>query len=135
MMTKITLTENEEEVVNLNPAHAHKLFEPPKPSLIDKVLSNKPLNLTAMANAFTMGWKIKDFQVKELGNELFVCEFETRKEQDRILHEGPCHFDKKLVILQELFDDEIPLEIRMKECDFWIRVINLPLNLIQVVVS
>ncbi|WCJ21356.1 hypothetical protein M5689_003515 [Euphorbia peplus] len=129
MMKKITLIEDEKTVVKITKSTPSQTPTPAKPSLLGKVISNKPLNLSSLASAFMGAWKIKTFQIKDLGDELFLCEFESKKEKDKIFNEGPWHYERHLVVLRELPENTLPTYTSMKWCDLWVRMIHIPFKL------
>ncbi|XP_065856963.1 uncharacterized protein [Euphorbia lathyris] len=128
LMGKVKLTDNEESVLDLESESNLSEVKDTKPSLIDRVLSSKPLNIRGMGQAFLGAWRIKAFQLKEMGNGLFLCEFDSRRNKDKVLNDGPWHFERQLVVFRDMNGIDQLSEANLDCCDFWVRILDLPLN-------
>ncbi|WCJ20994.1 hypothetical protein M5689_003188 [Euphorbia peplus] len=124
LMAKVNLTEKETKVVGLKQSPKKPNDNQGPHKLIGRVLSYKPLNLRGMAQAFLSAWKFKEFQLKELGNDMFLCKLKSYRHKIKVLNEGPCHFERHIVI----FKDTAGIEQLSDGIAFWIRIFNLPLT-------
>ncbi|OMO68993.1 hypothetical protein CCACVL1_19721 [Corchorus capsularis] len=71
-------------------------------SVIGKLLSKKRPNLEAMKTVLSKAWRVESgFQVKEVGNRLFVFQFEDELEKDRAMVNQPWSFNKALLTLND----------------------------------
>jgi hypothetical protein len=60
---------------------------------------------------------------------MFVAEFVTKRDRDRVWDGSPWHISKNDVILSEFEDCMKPSELRFDKLQLWARVVNLPFNL------
>ncbi|KAJ1376082.1 hypothetical protein SESBI_50314 [Sesbania bispinosa] len=61
-----------------------------KKSLVGRILSPKPLNRGAVKNILAKAWEdIGDFQITDMGSNMFLFSFSDKKEVIQILRKGP----------------------------------------------
>jgi hypothetical protein len=60
---------------------------------------------------------------------MFVAEFATQGDQERVWNGSPWHVNKNAVILSEFEECMKPSELKFDRLSLWARVINLPFNL------
>ncbi|XP_050229180.1 uncharacterized protein LOC126678321 [Mercurialis annua] len=129
MCAKLNLTENKDEAINLEDVIDDEIEQKADLSLVGKLLTKKPYNLNHMKNAFTSAWRLaKGFYIKEIGDNLFVCEFKSKNDRARILKDGPWHFDKQLIIFEPLCGNLQLGDVGLELSPCWMRIYNLPLN-------
>ncbi|XP_050222712.1 uncharacterized protein LOC126672803 [Mercurialis annua] len=129
LYAKLNLTEDEEVAINLEDVIDDEIEQKANLSLVGKLLTKKPYNLIHMKNALSSAWRLaKGFSIKEIGDNLFVCEFKTKTDRTRILNEAPWHFDKQLILFEPLCGNLQPDEVGLEKSPFWIRIYNIPLN-------
>ncbi|KAL0293446.1 UNVERIFIED_CONTAM: hypothetical protein Sangu_2524000 [Sesamum angustifolium] len=67
--------------------------------------------------------------VRLVGDNRFLLRFSHVVHRDRALMGCPWTFDRNLVILQSVSEDENPLEVNLNWCQFYVHVHDLPLRL------
>ncbi|KAL8539819.1 hypothetical protein ACS0TY_001430 [Phlomoides rotata] len=96
--------------------------------LIGKVLTNKPFNAYGLLETMKKALKpAKDFVAKEVGLNLFSFQFRSEADLSEILNRAPWHFDKNLLVLQELEMGEQPSSSLLRTTTFWVRLYDLPM--------
>ncbi|OMP03234.1 hypothetical protein COLO4_10561 [Corchorus olitorius] len=97
--------------------------------LIGKLLSRRAVNIDVMRNVLHMVWKLSGgLQVREIGEKLYIFQFESEVEKERVYQQGPWNFNKALLVLKN-YDAFISVEeIKLEWCAFWIQVHDLPLG-------
>jgi hypothetical protein len=78
----------------------------------------------AWGNPF--GLKVRS--IGERGDNLFVAEFGSEVDMERVLAGTPWLAGKHAVILKEYDEKLKPTEIRFDRMDIWVRLLNLPLG-------
>lgn len=92
----------------------------------------RPANIEAMKNVFTRVWSLSHSLIRrEVGENLYIFQFEDAKEKDRAFLRQPWSFNKSLIVFKE-FDGLSVLEsINMNRSPFWIQVHGLPLGIMN----
>ncbi|KAK7281723.1 hypothetical protein RIF29_09961 [Crotalaria pallida] len=104
--------------------------------LVGRVLTQNPYNVRAFKSTMVQVWKAKKgVEVRDVSKNLFSFRFFCRKDMDAVLRMGPWNFDKNLVLLKELKDDESPADVKLTTTMIWIRAYELPLNMRSELVS
>ncbi|XP_050232975.1 uncharacterized protein LOC126681480 [Mercurialis annua] len=125
----IRLTEDECTAINLEDVIDETLEHKANLSLVGKLLTKKPYNLSHMRNALTSAWRLaKGFEMRDIGDNLFVCEFRTKADKNRVLSDAPWHFDKQLIIFEPMSGNMQPNNMGLQCSPFWLRIYDLPLN-------
>ncbi|KAL8519998.1 hypothetical protein ACS0TY_010797 [Phlomoides rotata] len=95
---------------------------------IGKVYSNKQFNaycfLEVMKRAMASA---RGFDAREIRKNLFSFQFNSKENMRAVLAREPWHFDKNVVMLQELERGSQPLTIDLKYAAFWARIYDLPM--------
>ena len=87
--------------------------------------------MEAMKMVFVKLWRIKaGISIREVGERLFIFQFEDEVEKDCILQKQPWSFNKSLLVLKEITCDLRLEEVNMDWCPFTVQVHGLPLGLI-----
>lgn len=95
-----------------------------------KVLHRKILHIQTIANALRAAWgNPRGLSFKPGGENIFVAEFENRRDRDRVRDGSPWHVSRHAVILLEFQDCMRPSELKFDKIQLWARVLNLPFNL------
>lgn len=55
-------------------------------------------------------------------------EFLSMRDKEKVLMEGPWHFERQLVILVEPKATDQSSDVSLSRCPFWVRVNDLPFN-------
>ncbi|XP_055960851.1 uncharacterized protein LOC130015176 [Mercurialis annua] len=129
MYGRLSLTEEENVAITLEDVVDDRLDEKASLSLVGKLWTRKPYNLQHLKNAMMSAWRLaKGFAMRDIGDNLFVAEFNSKADRNRILRESPWHFDKQIIIFQEMTGNLQPNNVHMHESPFWVRVYDLPMN-------
>ena len=96
--------------------------------IVARFLTKRPLNIEAIANAFTPLWRSKSsFKVKNIGDHVILFLFDNKSEVDRILSTEPWSFDKHILVLSR-YDKDITVKAsELTKVPFWIQIFDIPL--------
>ncbi|KAL8477833.1 hypothetical protein ACS0TY_029939 [Phlomoides rotata] len=98
--------------------------------LIGKVLMTKTFNafgfLESMKRAMAPAG---GFDAREIDKNLFFFHFNSVKDMKAVLDREPWHFDKNVLVLQELGCGVQPAAIKFTQVAFWVRLYELPMGL------
>ncbi|KAM0872173.1 hypothetical protein ACQ4PT_038890 [Festuca glaucescens] len=98
--------------------------------LAGKVLYRNVFHIQTIASALRSAWGNPTGLVfRSVGANMFVAEFTTQWDRDRVWDGSPWHVSKNAVILSEFKDCMKPSELRFDKLTMWARVMNLPFNL------
>jgi hypothetical protein len=99
---------------------------------VGKVIFPGTLNKNMIMGALKPAWGnlfgLKLRQIGEKTDNLFVAEFGSKEDKERILGASPWVFGKCLVILHEYDDKRKPSEIRFDWMEIWARLLDVPLG-------
>lgn len=99
-------------------------------SLAGKLWTETPFNVRAFKTTIVDAWKLKKpVEVQELGKNLFLFIFSTKRDLDKILNSGLWSFDRNILVLNRIFGTEQPSEMALDSTSLWIKVYDLPLRL------
>ena len=88
-----------------------------KNCLVGKLVLNKRVNVEVMKNVLSIIWRISSGMViKEVGERLFVFQFEDNMENERVVMKQPRSFNKSLLVLEKF--DEHSKEVKLQCCPF-----------------
>ncbi|XVF06153.1 hypothetical protein REPUB_Repub06bG0022900 [Reevesia pubescens] len=108
-------------------------LEAGKNCLIEKIMSRKSTNVEAMCNVLGNIWKVtKGLSVRDVGDNMYLFQFNDELEKDRTLVMQPWSFNKTLIILKEFNEMNKPKEYNMNWCHFWVQIHGLPLGMMNV---
>jgi hypothetical protein len=99
-------------------------------SLARKVLFRNIFHIQTISSALRRAWgNPKGLVFRSVGENMFVANFETQRDRDRVKAGSPWHVSHNVVILEEFVDHMRPSELKFDKLQLWARVINLPFNL------
>ncbi|KAK2978779.1 hypothetical protein RJ640_011307 [Escallonia rubra] len=85
--------------------------------------------LSTMKNVWRTGQgRNRNVEIKQVGDNLFLIQFQNHGDKTRVLEGCPWAFEKSLIFIKEYEGDIQPSKIDLHWCPFWIHVINLPFN-------
>ncbi|XP_050222274.1 uncharacterized protein LOC126672366 [Mercurialis annua] len=126
---QLRLTEEEQTAVNLEDVVDEVVEERSEFYVVGRLLTKKPYSLNHMKNALASAWRLaKGFNMRDIGDNLFIYEFFSRVDRARILREGPWHFDKQLILMEPVKGNMQPNNLLLNGCLMWVRIYDLPLN-------
>ncbi|XP_062017468.1 uncharacterized protein LOC133733842 [Rosa rugosa] len=126
---KITLTEAEqEEVIHVKTHDFESLKTKLDLSLVGKVLTTNPFCRIAFETKMVMAWMpTKAMKFREIDDNLFLFIFGNMEDKQRVLDNGPWHFENALLVLDYTDGTVRPSEMKLNRADLWVQVHNLPL--------
>lgn len=100
--------------------------------LLGKVISPVAIHASTIRSGMLPAWGnpygLKIRSIGERGDNLFVVEFGSKADLDRVLAGTPWIAGKHPVILKEYDERLKPSEIRFDRMEIWARILNLPLG-------
>jgi hypothetical protein len=103
--------------------------------VIGKVLAPNPMQLQTIMSAMRPAWgNPRGLEVRMVGDNLFIAEFESEFDKSRVLEGSPWYIgrqavDRQTVILQDFNSDMRPTDFSFNEMAIWVNILNLPLGL------
>ena len=98
--------------------------------LVAKFFTKQKINLEAVARTFRIVWKSDgDFEFRDLGNNKALIVFTGEVDMNRVLLQSPWTFDKYLLVLHRLGENECVSSIHCDKAFFWVQISNLPSRL------
>ncbi|XWS71129.1 hypothetical protein CRYUN_Cryun03dG0112000 [Craigia yunnanensis] len=86
LWNKFSLTEDEKSELIIDKSWVEETSEVRKNCLLGKILTKHSINVEAMKNFLYNIWKLRaGLVVKEVGDRVFIFQFEDEYEKDRIL--------------------------------------------------
>uniref|UniRef100_A0ACD5U3J6 Uncharacterized protein n=1 Tax=Avena sativa TaxID=4498 RepID=A0ACD5U3J6_AVESA len=101
-------------------------------SLAGKVLFRNTFHIQTITSALRPAWgNPKGLVFRSVGRNMFVADFKSQRDRDRVKAGSPWHVSHNDVILEEFVDHMRPTELKFDKLQLWDRVINLPFNLMN----
>ncbi|KAL0325207.1 UNVERIFIED_CONTAM: hypothetical protein Sradi_5090000 [Sesamum radiatum] len=98
--------------------------------LVGRLLTPRTFRYDVMSSTLsTLLRPARGMDVRLVGDNRFLLRFNHMVDRDRALMGCPWTFDRNLVILQSVSEDENPLEVDLNWCQFYVHVHDLPLRL------
>ncbi|XP_023918052.1 uncharacterized protein LOC136066625 [Quercus suber] len=133
---KFTLLEEEKGVLSVNAQDVARSKEHAQFSILFKLQTNREFNKEAFKSTIQQLWRgSQRVSIKEVGNNLFLAIFDTKKHMNDILDRSPWSFDKRLVMLKRFTNDVSPENVTFQQSPFWIRVFNIPIKSMNAIVG
>jgi hypothetical protein len=132
LLQKMNMTAEEGNVVEFSDDEEDMDAAVVEWALVGKVLSPSTLHINTIRGAMTRAWGnpygMKLRSIGERGDNLFVVEFSSKLDMDRVLAGTPWVVGKHAVIMKEYDERLRPSEIRFDQMDIWVSILNLPLG-------
>ena len=101
--------------------------------LAAKFLNRRVLNVDAIGRTFRAVWKTrKSFDIRQVGDHLFLCVFELENDAKRVLTNEPWSFDKHLVLFRRLEGVRFVRNLNFSTIKFWVQLHGLPVNRLDI---
>lgn len=98
--------------------------------VVGRLWTDNSFNARAFKSTMISVWKLKNqVETQDLGKNLFLFKFATKRDLEFVLKNGPWSFDRSLLVLNCISGEEQPSELNMHHTPFWVRIYDLPLNL------
>lgn len=70
-------------------------------------------------------WGIDEVRIKDVGRNVFVCQFRNLRDKRKVVNEGPWFFDKGILSLEEMWANASIGELEFRFVSFWIHLHDL----------
>ena len=85
--------------------------------------------MEAVVRTLTPLWRAKQgFTAKYMGENRVLFTFRDEIDMERVIANGPWSFDKFLIILQRIEDDDQIEQIKFRHISLWVQIHNLPVH-------
>ena len=103
---------------------------PVKWLLAGKILHHNQFHIQTITNALRLAWgNPRGLKLRSVGFNMFVAEFETQRDRDRVWGGSRWHINKNAVVLAEFDNCMRTDEVNFDSLQISARVVNLPYNL------
>ena len=110
-----------------------KELSSPEFIIATKFLTNRPLNIDAIAKTFTPLWQSRNgFKVCNLGDHKTLFVFDNKAEADKVIQSEPWTFDKHLIVMERYDPSSSIDELILDRTTFWVQVHGLPIKFMNV---
>ena len=121
---KFTLSEAEGDTADLV-----STTDQPKRYLAVKFLTRRALNAEAVARTFTPLWRTDHgFTIRDMNENRLVFIFEDEADRERVMMGEPWAYDKHLVVLQRIEEEEAIDNVVFQETSLWVQLHGLPVR-------
>ncbi|KAL0448004.1 UNVERIFIED_CONTAM: hypothetical protein Slati_1928300 [Sesamum latifolium] len=97
--------------------------------LVGSILSHKPYNNEALKSVLQSSFNpAKGMHITFIENGRFLLKIFHITDRTRVLESGPWAFEKNLILLAMVSDDENPAEMELHWCDFYVRIHGLSIG-------
>ena len=81
---------------------------------LGKIFTKRNINLEVMKVVLYNIWKLSHgFEIKEVGDKVYVFQFEDGSEKDKVLVRQPWSFNKALIVLADFDGFSFPTDVNM----------------------
>ncbi|XP_042948681.1 uncharacterized protein LOC122281342 [Carya illinoinensis] len=110
------------EVGNTNSSIRGKL------GIIGRILSERGVNNEVFRSTMSQIWRLEGWvHFKDMNEQCFLIEFQSKKDKDKILSGRPWCFDRNLLTIQEV-DESLSINVvNIQYEPFWVQCYNVPL--------
>lgn len=127
--SKLQIEDQEREVVDFGEIESSESNDRVSLMLVGKLLTDRPFYVEGFKRTMTHVWSLSSkVVIRVLAPNLFAFQFFHWRDKDKVLDGRPWCFDHRLLILNEIHDDEQPSQVSLNTSPFWIRIHNLPFN-------
>ncbi|KAK1650715.1 hypothetical protein QYE76_068520 [Lolium multiflorum] len=131
MMARLRLTAAEKTAVVIDDVDDLELVDPDR-AFVGKVLSPNVLHLETIKSAMRPAWgNQRGLIFNTAGDNLFVAEFGSQADRDRVMEGSPWKVGKHAVLLKKFDSDVSPLDEVFDRLAIWARIPKLPTRLMR----
>lgn len=95
--------------------------------IVIRIWTRRVVNQTAFIATMKNIWQTKlDIDIKNIGKNLYVVQFYHWKDKQRVIDGQPWHFDKHVILMNDIQGNCKPSDIQLWEFPIWARVYDLP---------
>jgi hypothetical protein len=96
-------------------------------ALVGKVLAPSTLHISTIRAALRPAWgNPRGLSLNPAGDNMFIAEFGTKADKDRVADEPPWVVGRHAVILQDFDVDRRPKNMVFNKLKIWVRIFDLP---------
>ncbi|XP_012701525.1 uncharacterized protein LOC101786648 [Setaria italica] len=132
LLQKLKLTEEEDAVLDFSDAEEEETLAPVEFALYGKILSPVPVHVSTVRSAMKPAWGnpvgLKLRAIGEKKDNLFVAEFGSQRDMERILAGAPWMVGKYSILLQEYDGKLTATDVKFERVELWARLLNLPIG-------
>ncbi|KAL0455647.1 UNVERIFIED_CONTAM: hypothetical protein Slati_0903900 [Sesamum latifolium] len=126
--TFLKLTKNEALGLNLTTGDGTEIGE--VFVLVGRLLTPRAVRYNVLKTTLqSLIRPVKGMEIRRLAEDRFLLRFNYRVDVDRALGGCPWTFDKNLIILSRVNDEQNPLEVNLYWCPFHVHTHGLPLRM------
>ena len=131
MMGRPKLTAEESEALEVDDTALEGLATSDL-AIVGKVLSSSILHIQTIMSALRPAWgNPKGLEAKSVGNNVFIAEFGSKQDLNRVLDGSPWNVGNKAVLVQPFDPNLRPSEVVFDKLAIWIRIYDLPFGLMN----
>jgi hypothetical protein len=131
MLGRLNLTSQESNAFVLEDEDDENLGCP-EWALVGKALNPNPLHITTIKSVLKSAWgNPKGLEIRSMGTNIFMAEFATKADMDRVSGGSPWNISKHAVLLK-VFDPSVkPADVCFDRLSIWAKILNLPFGLMN----
>jgi hypothetical protein len=131
-MARLRLTAAEATAVILDDEEEESDLVDPARALVGKVLAPSVLHIQTISSAMRPAWgNPKGLIFNPVGDNMFLAEFGSGIDRDRVLDREPWMVGKHAVLLKKYDANFKPLQVRFDRLAIWARINDLPYRLMN----
>ncbi|KAM0883033.1 hypothetical protein ACQ4PT_031892 [Festuca glaucescens] len=131
MMARLRLTVAETAAVVIDDVDDLELVDPDR-AFVGKILSPNVLHLETIKSAMRPAWGNPCGLIfNPAGDNLFVAEFGSKADRDRVMDGSPWKVGKHAVLLKKCDADVSPVDVVFDRLAIWARILKLPTRLMR----
>jgi hypothetical protein len=132
LFLRLNLTEGEGAIADFSDDEEDADLQPMEWAVVGKVLSPSIVHVNTVRGAMKPAWGnpygLKLRAIGERNANLFVAEFGSKVDMERILAGSPWMVGRHAVILKHYDEKLSASEITFDHMEIWVRILNLPLG-------
>ncbi|KAK1613008.1 hypothetical protein QYE76_036681 [Lolium multiflorum] len=131
LMARLRLTAAENAAVVIDDVDDLELVDPDR-TFWGKVLSPSVIHLETIKSAMRPAWGNPcGLTLNPAGDNLFVAEFGSKADRDRVMEGSPWKVGKHVVLLKKVDADVSPVDAVFDRLAIWARILKLPTRLMR----
>ncbi|KAE8789491.1 hypothetical protein D1007_36291 [Hordeum vulgare] len=131
LMARLCLTTAESATVIIDDFDDLEMVDPNR-AFVGKVLSPNVLHIETIKSAMRPAWgNSRGLNFNSVGDNLFVVEFGSQADRDRVMEGSPWRVGKHAVLLKFFDADISPMDVVFDRLAIWARIIKLSTRLMR----
>jgi hypothetical protein len=123
---RMKLSDHEKHHIRLRRERVIRSKQEAQFSILYKLLTIWPFNGEAFKSSVRAMWMSPGgVTVRDITDNLFIADFTSKDDMERIFVLSPWTFDKKLIQMVRFVGDLQPTAVKFTHAAFWIRIMNL----------